>query len=390
MRIVCPKCELKGQVEAATASAKTRIACVRCATTFDAIFVDGQIQALLPQTAPVETALELFVAPDASAAAPETISHVETHVETQQELQLNFAPQLETAPAPADDFLASSAEAALEETFENSSPAWPQEVERESAWQSVEMPVQYTRDEGQAASVVETPLKTVDVSKVSQSSDAYDLGVRLMRVSPMWLLLAGLSFIAFIVLCNWLIKPDEGAGGAGRTLAAADNHATNQSPTRTVVPDPTAQTPVNSQAAQPPTQSGASFIPAEAREPAASKATMPDAKAIEKAAAEEKPAVEEKAAPSASSSSGAGEAKAGKMTIQIGSYNEAAQADERVASLKAAGYEARSVAVEIPKRGTWYRVQSGRFVNRDEAERYGKQLREKGVVSNYITADVQE
>jgi DedD protein len=86
----------------------------------------------------------------------------------------------------------------------------------------------------------------------------------------------------------------------------------------------------------------------------------------------------------------AGEAKAGKVTIQIGSYNEAAQAEERVANLKSAGYEARSVAVEIPKRGTWYRVQSGRFVNRDEAEQYGRQLRERGVVSSFITTDVQE
>jgi cell division septation protein DedD len=58
--------------------------------------------------------------------------------------------------------------------------------------------------------------------------------------------------------------------------------------------------------------------------------------------------------------------------------------------LKSAGFEARSVAVEIPKRGTWYRVQSGRFINREEAERYGKQLRDKGVVSSFITTDVQE
>jgi hypothetical protein len=58
--------------------------------------------------------------------------------------------------------------------------------------------------------------------------------------------------------------------------------------------------------------------------------------------------------------------------------------------LKSAGFEARSVEVEIPKRGTWYRVQSGRFVSRDEAERYGRQLRDRGVVSSFITTDVQE
>jgi cell division septation protein DedD len=385
MRIVCPKCELKGQVDVASASVKTRIACVRCATTFDAIYADGQIQTLLPQVAPVETALELFVANDAPAPAPETTS---SDVELQQELQLNFAAQLESAPAPADDFLASPTEAALEETSEAVSPVWPQETEtetvKESAWQSLETPVQEMHAARQRVSVVETPLKSVDPSKLGQPSDAYGLGVRLMRVSPMWLLLAGLSFISFIVLCNWLIKPDERAGDAARALVTADNHATNQSPARTVVPDSAAQSPVNSQLAQPSTQASASFIQTDA------KATTPKAEAIEKPVAAEKPAVEEKPATLASLPNGTSEAKSGKVTLQLGSYNEAAQAEERVANLKAAGYEARSVAVEIPKRGTWYRVQSGRFVNRDEAERYGKQLREKGVVSTYITTDVQE
>jgi cell division septation protein DedD len=200
-------------------------------------------------------------------------------------------------------------------------------------------------------------------------------------------LLAGLSFISFIVLCNWLIKPDEKTGDAARMLVAADNHATNQSPSRVVPPNSTSLSTVNSQPAPTETQSGVSFIPTEATAP---QATTPDAKTIEKPAAEVKPAVEEKASPTASTSKQSGEAQGGKVTIQIGSYNEVAQAEERVATLKSAGYEARSVAVEIPKRGTWYRVQSGRFVSRDEAERYGKQLREKGVVSNFITTDVQE
>lgn len=393
MRIVCPKCDLKGQVDAATASAKTRIACVRCATTFDAIFVDGQIQALLTQSAPVETALELFSS-EAFTAAPEAVSPVET----QQELQLNFASQLESTPAPAgDDFLTTSMEMALEETVETSSPLLPQETAREFAWQSVDALEVEAQEEAQeahvsvqAASAFEMPHKVAGTGKSGQPSDAYGFGVRLMRVSPMWLLLAGLSFISFIVLCNWLIKPDEKTGDAARMLVAADNHATNQSQSRVVPPNSTALSAVNSQAAPHAAQSNVSFIPAEATQSNAPKTTTPDAKTFEKPAAEVKPAVEEKAAGASPSSKQAGEAQGGKVTIQIGSYSEVAQAEERVATLKSAGYEARSVAVEIPKRGTWYRVQSGRFVSREEAERYGKQLREKGVVANFITADVQE
>lgn len=387
MRIVCPKCELKGQVDVATASAKTRIACVRCATTFDAIYIDGQIQALLPQASHVEMALE-SVGSDEFAAAPETVSTVET----EQEPQLNFASQLEIAPAPADDFLTSSMEMALDESLETSSPVLPQETAKEFARQSVSgaPEAQETPDGKQTGSASETPPEFVGAGKTGQPSDAYGLGVRLMRVSPMWLLLAGLSFISFIVLCNWLIKPDATNVDAARMLVAADNHATNQSPSRVVPPNSTALSTVNSQAAPSGTQPGVAFIPTEAKEANAPKATTPDAKTIEQPVAEVKPAVEEKASSQASSSNGASAAQGGKVTIQIGSYNEAAQAEERVATLRSAGYEARSVAVEIPKRGTWYRVQSGRFVSRDEAERYGKQLREKGVVSNFITADVQE
>lgn len=378
MRIVCPKCELKGLVDGATASAKTRIACVRCATTFDAIFVDGRIQALLPQSSHAEMALESGGS-DVAMAAPEAVFSVET----QQESQLSFAPTLESMPAPANDFLASPTDAAPVETLESSASVWPQEAARELAWPEAETPSQETHDDRQEVDVFEAPLKSVEASKVRQTSDVYGLGVRLMRVSPMWLLLAGLSFISFIVLCNWLIKPNDGPSDAPRAVVAADNHATNQSPTRAVVPSSTAQSPVNTQAAQPPTQSGVTYIPTEAKE-------TPTAKATPNAEASEKTAAEEKAATPASSANAAGEAKAGKVTIQLGSYNEASQAEERVASLKSAGYEARSVAVEIPKRGTWYRVQSGRFVNRDEAERYGRQLREKGVVASYITTDVQE
>jgi cell division protein FtsN len=358
------------------------------------------MQTLLPPPSPVETALESVVA-DAQVDAPETVSPVEA----QQELQLNFASEPESTHAPADDFSASSNdfsaastdEVSTEEPGEAWSPMSSQEIARELLWQSEATPAEEAPVAAHTASVIEPPLKSVDASRANHSTDAYGLGVRLMQVSPMWLLLAGLSFISFIVLCNWLIKPDEKTGDAARMLLAADNRATNQSLSRVVAPNSTAQSPVNSQAAQPSTNSAVSFIQTEA-----TGATT--AQVATRAETIEKPAVEEKAASPASPSNqaseakasggeakaGSGEAKAGKVTIQIGSYNEAAQAEERVANLKSAGYEAQSVAVEIPKRGTWYRVQSGRFVNRDDAERYGKQLRERGIVSNFITTDVQE
>jgi cell division septation protein DedD len=381
----------------AATSAKTRIACVRCATTFDAIFTDGQIQALSPLPAPVEKGLELAFNNDMSAVAPE----VAAPVEAQPELQLDFASQPDGTHAPADGVSAYPADdVQSEETIETSivetstvETSWPEsplEDASEPAWQDFGMQSEEMSIGRETFSVIEPSLPSVVASKPAQPSDAYGMGVRLMRVSPMWLLLAGLSFISFIVLCNWLIKPDAKTGDVARNVVAADNHATNQSPARADASHSTAQSPVNSQPAQPTTDAAVSFVPVEATQAPATKAPTPGAETLEKPADVEKAAIPAASPNGVSEAKGGGEAKAGKVTIQIGSYNEASQAEERVANLKSAGYEAQSVSVEIPKRGTWYRVQSGRFVNRDEAERYGRQLRDKGVVSSFITTDVQE
>jgi cell division protein FtsN len=79
----------------------------------------------------------------------------------------------------------------------------------------------------------------------------------------------------------------------------------------------------------------------------------------------------------------------GSLTIQVGSYNERAQAEARAASLKSAGIEAWVARAEIPGKGTWYRVQTGRFTSREEAERYGAQLRAKGAVKDLIITGFQ-
>jgi cell division protein FtsN len=76
--------------------------------------------------------------------------------------------------------------------------------------------------------------------------------------------------------------------------------------------------------------------------------------------------------------------------VQVGSYPDASQANERVSALRASGFEARAAAVEIPKRGTWYRVQAGRFQTREEATRFGAQLRAKGAAENVIVAEVEK
>lgn len=378
MRIVCPKCELKGQVNAAPVGAKTRIACVRCAATFDAVFIDGQVQILLPQDNAVKAIVE-SAGNDLLTAGPDS----EPTVEIPHEIRLNASLPIESSPDLENNLLSSSPDLILEKTVETSS-ATLEGTSLELARQSEETLPQETSGGSEPSIAVAASLKYDGAAKVRRPpSDVYGLGVRLMRVSPMWLLLAGLSFISFIVLCNWIVKPVEPTGEAA-SMIAANNRATNQSTNHASVSNPPAQSPINGRHDQPVSESGVASIAAEAKEISVPH-TAPSAEMVE-----EKSAVEAQQAIPASTPNPSDEAKKGKITIQVGSYNEAAQAEERVASLKSAGFEARRVAIEIPQRGTWYRVQSGRFVRRDEAERYGKQLRDKGLVSSFITTDVQE
>jgi cell division protein FtsN len=56
--------------------------------------------------------------------------------------------------------------------------------------------------------------------------------------------------------------------------------------------------------------------------------------------------------------------------------------------LRAAGYDPRVVSVELPKRGTWYRVMVGSFGDRAEANRFGAQLRAKGAAQDFVIGEL--
>jgi cell division protein FtsN len=78
----------------------------------------------------------------------------------------------------------------------------------------------------------------------------------------------------------------------------------------------------------------------------------------------------------------------GNLTVQVGSYNDQAQADDRVRRLKSAGADARVVRADIAGRGVWYRVQVGGFTSRDEALNYGNQLKSKGLAQDFIVTTI--
>jgi hypothetical protein len=213
------------------------------------------------------------------------------------------------------------------------------------------------------------PAPAESQSAPAPAFDKYAVGMRILRVSPAWLLLSTCGFIAIIILFGWMSRP-AGQVEVSALESGVKNEATNRStpPAPIVVPE---------------TAPAAADVPAPAQTAkAAPVEPPPPASQAPQPPQESRP---QEVAPPVETAAGAG-----NFTVQVGSYPDASQANERVSALRAVGFEARAAAVEIPKRGTWYRVQAGRFQTREEATRFGAQLRAKGAADNVIVAEVEK
>jgi cell division septation protein DedD len=220
-------------------------------------------------------------------------------------------------------------------------------------------------------------------SETSADYDKHGMGMRLMRLSPLWLLICGVTFISVIVLSNKFARPADQEHRVATNFASSSNKATNQAAAQ---PPATASNKATATSVQ-----DVSQMPALAPVEPQTETKVVEAKVEMKAQTQPTPAlapapvVETKRdvvyAPGPESES------AGNLTIQVGSYNVIEQANERVARLQSAGFSARVATIELPKRGTWYRVQAGRFSTREEAARYGNDLKAKGAADNFIIAE---
>jgi DedD protein len=65
----------------------------------------------------------------------------------------------------------------------------------------------------------------------------------------------------------------------------------------------------------------------------------------------------------------------GRYTVQIGAFQREEEAKKIVKSLISKGYPAFIKSVDIPGKGTWYRIRVGKFKTREEAELYGDNLK---------------
>lgn len=183
--------------------------------------------------------------------------------------------------------------------------------------------------------------------------DGYAVGLRVLRIAPVWLLLSSVGFLSILLLLSWASQPvpQVTATAALPAPAVQKNEASNTAPP----PAPPAR----------PAPQPAAPRPAEAPAPAP-------------AAEPEKPQPAPAPKPAA----------AGNFAVQVGSYKDASEANARVSALRAAGFEAESAAAEIPGRGLWHRVYCGRSATREGAARVAAELRAKGAASQVMVTEL--
>ncbi|MET0647118.1 MAG: SPOR domain-containing protein [Pyrinomonadaceae bacterium] len=209
--------------------------------------------------------------------------------------------------------------------------------------------------------------------------DPFAVGVRVLKMAPAWLLFITVCCSGVVLALGWMRS---GGEAAAVTLPSKHNDA------RAAKPAPAAEeTSAKAEAVSPATASPAvasgqkttAANDAPAQPPAPAPTPQPAPAVAPKT--EEKPRVE---TPAPVVDSG------GKFTAQVGSFNSQSEANERVSSLRAAGFEAHVAAAELPGRGTWYRVQVGRFADRGEASKTAAALRAKGAATAALVVPLQK
>ncbi len=77
----------------------------------------------------------------------------------------------------------------------------------------------------------------------------------------------------------------------------------------------------------------------------------------------------------------------GRFAVQVGAYQDQAEAASNLARMKGQGLEARMIIVTLRNKGLWHRLQVGRFATRDAATRFGQQLQARKAISDFMVTE---
>lgn len=331
MNIICPHCQLKGEIADAPAAFKTRVVCANCATVL-IISVINDEALIMPARATEAT-------PPADVEARST--------EPQRPASLR--ERLALADAPLQASRASSLSAP------------------DAVMQAAAAPAAVAAFTLPTEALPPPPPYPLLRAEAGTPFNAYGAGTRALRVSPLWLLAGGMAAVVFVVFCNWLFRSG--------TLPRHDA-AVNLSQARTTMRDAAS---ANDNDAHRVVQLSATPIAV------TPDVAMPagDSLAATSLTAQTIPSNEIQPAPA--SIDGAATAA---FTVQLGAFNKPEQAQVVIDQLAAAGFSAQLDAHAPPRHKIWYRVQSGLFNTHDEAAAYGQQLLAQKAVATFIVAEV--
>jgi hypothetical protein len=83
-------------------------------------------------------------------------------------------------------------------------------------------------------------------------------------------------------------------------------------------------------------------------------------------------------------------AQSATYTVQIKASQNKAEAEEEVRQLKAKNISAYIVKSDVPGKGVFYRVRAGVFSTRNDANRFGADLQQRGVVSEFFVTNYEK
>lgn len=214
-----------------------------------------------------------------------------------------------------------------------------------------------------------------------QNADAPDMfavGVRVLRMAPAWLLAMTVGCSALVLLLGWM--------NAGRTDAAG-MYSPPLNDARSSQPAPRAAAPARRPEPARPADADAG-APSSADDKKASEVNKPAPSVAQTASPSPAPSLSvappQSGEKAQTESPAQGDEAGAKFTVQVGSFNDRSEANARVSGLRAEGFDARAVAVEIQGRGTWYRVQVGHFADRGEGAKTVAGLRAKGAAGAIV------
>jgi cell division septation protein DedD len=361
MRVICPNCDRKGLIDVGSLSdLPSRALCPRCAAPFRAV-----PSVFEPATAPT-AAKHAPAPPSAFITARATASHAAA------------APRAFTAALSR----------ATTRGWEEDVPALPRADARDGARAGA-------RSDG-AGFVVDLDgvlFAREPRARPRVASDNYSLAVRLMNVSPLWMLAACAGFFALVLVLDLLLTPAPRAGGDASALASLNNQATNRDAARRA-----RATDADQSAAGEAGRDADGAGTGDDEGAAASADERADRDELKRAPVSDAPTdlVDTPARGGVSFANAseqlrvdAGvEVQPSSFTIQLGSFRVANEAEAQAGTLRAAGFEARVEEQQNGKR-PWYCVRTGLFGAREGAERHLAGLRAKGFAASYTLREIR-